>query len=128
MNQQKQRISVLIVDDHKIVREGLAGLLKLEHDIEVVGEAPDGPQAIELAQKLKPDVVIMDINMPGMNGIETTKILTSRIPGIKIIGLSVHFEIDIASAMKEAGAIAYVTKGGASEDLLSVIRSCHKQQ
>ena len=114
---------VLIVDDHKIMREGLAGIIQFEPDIEVVGQAADGPVAVELAAKLQPDVIIMDINLgAGMNGVEATKRILAASPNIKVIGLSMHTDNDVATALRDAGAVAYLTKGGPSEDLIAAIR------
>jgi len=115
---------VLIVDDHKIVREGLTGLMQFESDIEVVGQAANGLQAIELSEKLQPDVVIMDVNLGEMNGVEVTREILARNPGIKVIGLSMHIDPDIARGMRDAGAAAYLNKGAPSEDLLTTIRAC----
>jgi DNA-binding NarL/FixJ family response regulator len=118
-----KKINVLLVDDHKIMRQGLTSLLQFESDIEIVAEAENGQQALELARRHQPDVVIMDVNMPVMSGIEATGILTKEMPQIKIIGLSMHLDGDAANAMREAGAVAYLTKGGPSEDLISAIRA-----
>ncbi len=116
-------IRVLIADDHKIVRQGLVGILQIEPDIEVVGEAADGEEAVALARELRPDVVIMDVAMPRMNGIEATKLISRELPKTRVIGLSMHAEGDMAAAMRAAGASAYLTKGGPSEDLSAAIRS-----
>ncbi|MEN6625917.1 MAG: PAS domain S-box protein [Candidatus Sumerlaeia bacterium] len=115
---------VLIVDDHKILRDGLRGLLQFEEGIEVVGEASDGPSGIALAEKLAPDVVIMDINLKEMNGIEATRAILAKNPSIKVVGLSMYLDTDAARAMHAAGAAAYVPKGGPSEDLIAAIRAC----
>ncbi len=117
-------IRVLLVDDHTIVRQGLAGILNAEPDIDVIAEASDGHEAVEQARHCRPDVIIMDVSMPGMNGIEATRIITSESPGTKIIGLSMYCEADQAEAMREAGAVGYLSKGGPSEDLLATIREC----
>lgn len=117
-------IRVLIVDDHKIMRQGLAGLLAIEPDIEVVGEAEDGPQALELAERLRPDVIIMDVNLGKVSGPQVTRSIVARNNRVKVIGLSMHVEQDVAASMYEAGAIAYLTKGGALEDLITAIRNC----
>lgn len=114
----------MLVDDHRILRQGLAGLLKEEPGIEVLAEAENGAEALNLARELKPDVIIMDVNLPGMNGIEATRILVHEMPQVKIIGLSMHYEEDIAWAMREAGARAYLTKGCPVADLISAIRGC----
>lgn len=115
---------VLIVDDHEIMREGLRGLLEFEPDIEVVGEAADGARAVELAEKLEPDVVIMDVNLEGMGGVEATRQIVAKRPWVKVVGLSMHVDNDVAMAMRDAGAATYLTKGGPSEDLLAAIRVC----
>ncbi len=115
---------VLIVDDHKIMREGLVGLLRFEPDIEIVGQATDGSQAVELAARLQPDVIIMDVNLGEMSGVEATKAILAGNPRIRVIGLSMYTDADVAMAMRDAGAVAYLTKGGPSEDLISAIRAC----
>jgi two-component system, chemotaxis family, CheB/CheR fusion protein len=115
-------IRVLLVDDHMIVRKGLAELLSKEPDLEIVAEATDGEEAVELARQFQPDVVIMDVVMPRMNGIEATRIITAELPETRIIGLSMYVEADRAEAMREAGAIDYLTKGGNIEDLVTAIR------
>ena len=114
---------VLVVDDHKIMREGLVGLMQFEPDIEVVGQAADGPQAIELAEQLQPDVIIMDVNLGEMSGVEATKHILAKFPDTKVIGLSMHTNNDLANAMRAAGAITYLTKGGPAEDLIAAIRA-----
>lgn len=116
------RTRVLLVDDHEILREGIAGLMEAEPDIELVGEASDGLQAVHLAHTLAPDVIVMDISLPGMDGVEATRVLHRELPEIRIIGLSMHDERAMADAMLEAGAEAYLTKGGHIEDLMAVIR------
>jgi DNA-binding NarL/FixJ family response regulator len=119
------RIRVLIADDHAITREGLAVMLSKEPDIEVVGEAGDGWQAIEMARRLTPDVVLMDIGMPGLNGIEATRIIHTELPHVHVLGLSMLYEEgEGAEAMRGAGAVAYVTKSAASGDVLAALRSC----
>jgi len=114
---------ILVVDDHKIMRDGLSGLMQFEPDLEIVGQAADGPEAIELAERLRPDVIIMDVNLPGMNGVEATKRILARIPNAKVIGLSMHTDENIVNAMRDAGAVAYLTKGSPSKDLLAAIRT-----
>jgi DNA-binding NarL/FixJ family response regulator len=117
-------IGVLLVDDHKIVRQGLVSLLRFESHMQVVGEAANGQEAVELARKFDPDVVVMDINMPVMDGVEATRIITRELPHVKVIGLSMYMEHDVAEAMQKAGAAGYLTKGGRSEDLINAIRAC----
>jgi PAS domain S-box-containing protein len=117
-------IRVLLVDDHRILREGLARLLKGEPDIEIVGEAEDGLEAVELADALIPDVVVMDINLPKMNGIEATRRLRRKNPSVKVVALSMHSEEDIKTRMREAGAEAYILKGAPAIELVEAIRTC----
>jgi CheY-like chemotaxis protein len=123
-----RKISVLLVDDHRIMRQGISSLLQFEDDIEIVGEAENGQQAVELARRCAPDVIIMDVNMPVMNGIEATSILSKELPQIKVIALSMHVERDTAEAMRQAGAVAYLTKGGPSEDMIAAIRACSQSR
>ncbi|MFW5637047.1 MAG: PAS domain S-box protein [Thermodesulfobacteriota bacterium] len=117
-------IRVLIADDHELLREGLAGLLRFEPDITVVGEAADGAQAIAQTRLLKPDVILMDVALGDMSGIEATRAILSRNPDVKIIGISIHGDESTAAAMSRAGAAAYLTKGGPAEDLLKAVRDC----
>jgi PAS domain S-box-containing protein len=118
-------VKVLIVDDHKILREGLVGLLQFESDIKVIGEADNGLLAIELADQLKPDVIIMDVNLVGdMSGTAATRAILQAHPEIKIIALSMHVDDEVVSAMREAGVVTYLTKGGPSEELIAAIRAC----
>ncbi len=121
---RSSRIRVLLVDDHKIMRQGLLSILNFESDVEIVGEAGNGIEAVDMARKLVPDVVVMDINMPGMNGIEATQIITKEMPHVRVIGLSMHIEPDLAIAMQKAGAVGYLSKGGPSDDLIAAIRTC----
>jgi PAS domain S-box-containing protein len=120
----EKRIGVILVDDHMVMRQGLAGLLRAEPDIEILGEASDGQSAIELTRELRPDVVLMDISMPGMDGIQATRIIHKELPEVRIIGLSMFREGERDAAMREAGAVDYLTKTGPSEALISAIRAC----
>ncbi|MGA2613520.1 MAG: response regulator [Spirochaetia bacterium] len=122
---ERPMIRVLLVDDHLVVRQGLAMVLGGESDIEIVGEASDGRSAVELARRLLPDVVTMDVGLPGMSGIEATRTIHAELPEIAIIGLSM-FD-DQGEAMRKAGAVGYLPKTGASSNLLAAIRSaCRK--
>ena len=120
----KKKIRIALVDDHIVVRQGLAGLLRAEPDIEIIGEASDGQSAIDLIRELRPDVVLMDINMPGVDGIQATRIIHRELPEIRVIGLSMFQEEDQQTAMLAAGAVDYRTKSGPSETLIEAIRTC----
>jgi PAS domain S-box-containing protein len=118
-----RKIRVLLADDHAVVRQGLTHLLSNEPDIEVVSEAADGEQAVDMARQFVPDVMLMDVNMPKMNGIEATKLIHSELPGIRVIGLSMFEEAERASQMRDAGAVAYVSKSGQSGEVIAAIRA-----
>ena len=119
---EHHRIRILIVDDHELLCEALANLLEGEPDFAVMGQAHDGREAVKLALEQKPDVILMDISMPGMNGIEATAEVKRREPDIRIIGLSMHKEAAMQQKMLDAGACAYLTKGGSSEELIETVR------
>ncbi len=119
-----ERIRVLLADDHRVLREGLAQILAMEPDIELVGEATDGVNAVDLALKLHPDVVVMDVSMPKLGGIEATRKIREGQSGIAVIGLSMYEEDEQAEAMRVAGAASYVSKTAPAERLLSAIRQC----
>ncbi|HEG44757.1 MAG TPA: response regulator transcription factor [Phycisphaerales bacterium] len=116
-------IRTIIADDHKIIRDGLTSLLDNEEDIEVVAQAADGHTAVELVRKMIPDVVIMDIGMPGLNGIEATRQITSEIPYIKVVALSMHSDKKFVTEMLKAGASGYLLKNCAFEELATAIRT-----
>ncbi len=122
----RRKLSVLLADDHAVVRDGLARLLQGLDDMEVVGEAANGYEAVDLVQKLEPQVVVMDVNMPRLNGIEATRRILAMCPDTKVIGLSMHEQIDYAQAMMDVGARAYLSKTEATEKLLATIRACFK--
>lgn len=119
-----KRIRVLLVDDHVVMRQGLAGLLRVTPDLEIVGEASDGEAAVNLARQIRPDVVLMDISMPGMDGIQATRIIHTEMPEVRVIGLSMFEEGEQATAMRQAGAYGFQTKSGPSDALIAAIRSC----
>ena len=114
---------VLLADDHKIMREGLRSLLAVSPGVEVVGEAGDGRSAVQLALKLSPDVVVMDIGMPDLNGVDATRQIKARAPQIKVIALSLHSDERFISGMFKAGASGYLLKDGAFEELARAIRT-----
>jgi len=116
------RVRILIADDHKIVREGLRNLLQNEKDVEVVAEASDGNAAVRKALELRPDVVIMDVAMSGLNGVEATRKITEQ-SNIKVVALSMHSDKRFITAMLKAGASAYLLKDCAFEELVSAIRA-----
>jgi len=120
----KLRIRVLLVDDHALVRNGLSSVLRYRTDLEVVGEAADGQEAVALAAALKPDVVVMDVNMPRMDGVEASKRIMRDLPSTVVIGLSMHEGGHHESAMRESGAAAYLTKDSAAERLIETILRC----
>lgn len=113
---------ILLTDDHDIVRRGLANLLAIEPDMELVAEAGSGEEAVELARHHRPDVVVMDISLPGINGIEATRRIVKELPHVTVIGLSMHEERDVAEAMRSAGARAYFSKGRAADHLVQAVR------
>jgi signal transduction histidine kinase len=118
-----QVVRILIVDDHRVVREALAALLQRQKNFEVVGEAGDGTEGVALAEQLHPDVIVMDINMPHMNGIEATRLIKEKHPSIHVVGLSLHEEEEKAQAMRHAGATAYLHKEAASTALIETLMS-----
>lgn len=115
-------IRILIADDHKIVREGLIALLRQHPHMEVVGEAENGRQAVQLAASLQPQVVIIDIGMPELNGIEATRQIVAAAPSIKVIALSMHSDKRFVKGMLKAGAAGYLLKYCASEELVNAIQ------
>ena len=117
-----RRIRVLLADDSPVMRGGLAHLLQLQADIEVVDQAADGLQAVLMALQLQPDVVVMDVSMPRLSGVEATRRIHSQLPQVRIIGLSMHDEQEIATAMSDAGAAAYMTKMAPPNRLIATIR------
>jgi two-component system NarL family response regulator len=116
-------IRLLLVDDHKIVREALCSVLEREADITVVGQAGDGETALELVAELKPLLVLMDIAMPGMGGIEATRQIRSRHSGVNVLALSTYFDRRIVTQMLEAGAGGFVNKAAGRDELLQGIHA-----
>ncbi len=116
-------IRILLADDHTIVLQGLSRFLQEQEDMEVVGQAKDGYTTVELARELAPDVVVMDISMPGLNGIDATRLICSENPEVKVIGLSMHSARRYVQEMYRAGARGYLLKDCDFEELLSAIRA-----
>jgi DNA-binding NarL/FixJ family response regulator len=117
-----KRIAVLLVDDHAVVRQGLRALIEAEGDMVVVGEAENGRQAVAQTKKLLPDVVVMDVAMPGMNGLEATRQIVRNVPSAKVLVLTSYGDEDYVAQLLEAGAIGYLVKQTAAADLLRAIR------
>ena len=117
-----KKITVLLVDDHAVVRQGLRVLLEAEGDIVVAGEAENGRESVVLAKKLLPDVVLMDLAMPGLNGLEATRQIVRNVPSAKVLVLSSYGEDHHVDQLLEAGATGYLVKQTAAEDLLKAIR------
>jgi PAS domain S-box-containing protein len=120
----ENKIRILLVDDHLIMRQGLARLLKEAPDMEIVGEASDGESAVNLVRQVLPDVVLMDVSMPGMNGIQATQIIHAELPHIRVVGLSMFDEDAQSIAMRDAGAVGYLTKSGPADAIISAVRAC----
>ena len=119
------RIRVLIVDDHAMVRRGMRDFLDLHDDLEVVGEASDGEGALEAAETLRPDVVVMDLLMPGLDGIAATAELKARHPAIEVVAITSFIEEDRITAAIEAGASGFLLKDAEADDLAAAIRAAH---
>ena len=122
------RIRVLIADDHPLLRDGVRRILQDEEDIEVVGEASDGEETVARALELSPDVVLMDISMPGIGGLEATRQVRARNPSVQVLGLTVHENSAYFFSMLEAGAAGYLLKKDAtSAELLEAVRAVHRE-
>jgi two-component system response regulator NreC len=115
-------IRLLLVDDHAILRAGLRMLFAAEEDMTIVGEASSGPEAIQLVRELQPDVVIMDVAMPGMTGIEATRRIKEAYPGVAVLALTMHEDEQYFFEMLNAGASGYIPKRAAPDDLIAAIR------
>jgi two-component system response regulator NreC len=119
-------IRVLIVDDHTLMRAGLQALLGIQPDIEVVGQAASGIEALRRAEELEPDIILMDISMAGLDGVQATQKIKSTQPGTKIIALTMHEDESVVRGVLKAGASGYVLKRGAEDELLVAIRAVHR--
>ena len=122
------KIKILLADDHKIIREGLRALIERQSDMEVAAEAEDGMETVKLARKLSPDIIIMDIGMPGMNGIDATRQIVAEDNNIRVIALSMHSDRRFVLQMLKAGASGYLLKDSAFEELVIAIHTIMKKQ
>jgi two-component system NarL family response regulator len=121
-----EKIKVLIADDHRVVREGLSAILKTKEAIEVVGEAKDGQEAVEKARALLPDVILMDVSMPRMGGVEATRIIKRELPHIGIVALTMYEEQQYIFDLVRAGATGYLLKDTDSAQIVSAIRAINR--
>jgi DNA-binding NarL/FixJ family response regulator len=121
-----EKITVLLADDHVVVRQGLKALLAAEEGIEIVGEADNGREAVVMTKKFLPDVVVMDIAMPVLNGLEATRQITRAVPTAKVLILSSYSEDEYIQQLTEAGAAGYLVKQTAANELLKAIREAHR--
>jgi two-component system response regulator NreC len=121
-------IKLVLADDHNLIRAGLQSLIEKETDLQIIGQASDGRQTVSLVQKLKPDIVIMDISMPGLNGIEATRQIKAMNENIKVIALSVHEEASYVRRMLKAGASGYLVKHSEFKELVEAIRAVAREQ
>src|SRR5262245_40165550 len=119
--ERRMKHRVLLADDHDMVRAGLRSILEKEQDMEVIAEAGNGAEAVRLVQALSPDVVIMDISMPLLNGIEATRQIVSKYPNVKVIILSMHHDRIMVSEVLKAGASGYLLKNSAGEELTRAV-------
>lgn len=122
------KIRVLLVDDHTILRQGVKALLEREPDIQIIGEASDGTQAIRLARRFLPDVVVMDAQMPGLSGAQATKAIRRACPSVEVVALTMHTASYCVFEMLKAGAKGYLLKESASTDLADAVRQVHRGQ
>jgi two-component system response regulator NreC len=119
-------IKVLLAEDHTIVRKGILSILSAENEIEVIGEAENGREAVQMVEKLHPDVVVMDISMPILNGLEATRQIKKRFPKMKILILSMHTAEDYVFEILDAGAAGYILKKDAPSELISAIQAAER--
>jgi len=121
-----KKIKVVVADDHTILRQGIKALLDNQEEIEVVGEAKDGREAIKAIEELSPDVILMDIAMPGLNGLEATRRIKKKFPKTKVVVLTMHTNEEYIFQILNAGADGYLVKETAFQDLISAINSVHR--
>src|SRR5258705_12602193 len=119
------KITLLITDDHKLIREAWSSILNSDPRFKVIAETGSGEEAVELANQLRPNIVILDINLPGMNGFETIPLIRKFSPGSKILGISLHTQPTYARKMIQKGALGYVTKNSSREEMFTAIIEIH---
>jgi two-component system, NarL family, response regulator NreC len=123
-----ERARILIVDDHEIVRKGLRSLVESCPQLEICGEAADGIEAVEATVRLAPDIVVMDISMPKVNGLDATKQIREKVPRTRVLILSQHDSSQMVNAAKQAGAVAYIAKTQVAHDLLTALEAVSRGQ
>lgn len=128
LHRTKPRITLLIADDHEIFRDGLSLMLSKQEDIQLIAQAENGKELVELTEKHQPDVILTDIKMPQMDGIEATRILIQKFPGLKIIALSMFDEESLIVEMLESGAKGYLLKNADKHEILEAITSVHEEK
>lgn len=130
MKEMKKRLKtkILLADDHKIMRAGLRSILEKQPDMEILGEAQNGLVALQLAKKLRPDLIIMDISMPDLNGIEATSRILAELSGLRVLALSMHSDRGFLIKMLKAGASGYLLKDCASEELIDAVHVIMKNR
>jgi DNA-binding NarL/FixJ family response regulator len=120
-------IRVLVVDDHAILRDGIRSILESQDDIIVIGEASDGVEALEYVKRLMPDIVLMDISMPKINGLEATRLIKERFPSVKVLILTQHDNREYITPALQAGAAGYVLKRSGRREMLNALRQVYEQ-
>ncbi|MGM0601368.1 MAG: response regulator [Candidatus Rifleibacteriota bacterium] len=128
MEKTDNKIRLLLADDHNIVRDGLKAVLEQNDDMKVVGVASDGRNAVKKTSKLAPDVVVMDISMPDLNGVDATRQIMESLADVKVVCLSVHRKTHFVNAMLEAGALGYLLKKSAGDELVDAVRTVMKDE